>query len=109
MDIQTKLVYLLKQIELNKLLNDTSLGRYAKIHIKHLYLNYYDYYCEFVKEKRLMKYLSFIENDSNEMYKNILEEYGNLGPCSWKNADDWVVNKLTCKLNKKTSSPYPFL
>lgn len=109
MNIQTKLIYVLKQIEINKLLNDPSLGRYAKIHIEYLYKNYYDYYCEFVEEKRLLKYLDFIEKDSNEMYHNILRDYGGSGTFNWINAEEWVISKLTCKLNRKKCSPYPFL
>lgn len=109
MNTETKLVYVLKQIELNKLLNDPSLGRYAKIHIKYLYNNYYDYYREFTEQKKLIKYLHFIEKDSHEMYASILRDYGDNGPSSWFNAEEWVISKLTCALNRKKTSPYPFL
>lgn len=105
MNSKAKLICVLKQIELKKLLNDSSLGSYAKIHAEHLYVNYYDYYYDLINKKTLIKYLDFVEKDAREMYENILKEYGDLGPSSWSNADYWVKSKMKTKINEKNVTP----
>lgn len=97
------IVLTLKKIIYKRLLNDNSLGSYAKIHLNHLYNNYPRTYSELIESNELYKYFRHVQNDALSMRLKIIDEYQNQEfdyiTCV-KIADEFVYGYLTSKQHK---------